>query len=101
MPMSNGTFSSDEIRTVEDLFEDLRNGIGYYTLRPHRLTGVCVMDVLSMGGGFIRWRNYGSSASAATVEDLAWILEHIFHESPEGFARRFYRLTREQLAAMV
>lgn len=94
--MSDGTFSSDEIRTVEDLYEDLRNGIGYFRLMPHRLTGVCGTCALSMDDRCIYVNHYGSSAYPATLDNLARILESVFDETPETFARGYFRFTRNQ-----
>lgn len=39
--------------------------------------------------GYFRWHNYGSSASRATLPELAWIIKTIFDTTPSAFLTEY------------
>lgn len=84
---------------LRELFEDLKAGAVY----GHQVENVrypFFWENLSMRGSLIRWSNAGSSANAATMHDLAFVVFQIFKTTPRAFMEEYERrATIEDLKA--
>ena len=74
---------------LEQIYEELMAGESYGEIvtncrYPH------FHYVLWKQFGFFHWNHYGSSANKATVEDLRWIIEHVFKMTAEQFAKTYH-----------
>lgn len=81
-------------RALREIMENLKFGIHFGKIRPHRLGGYYFDTALwyahsesiaDFGKPYIYWRNYGQSANKPTLQNLRWILREIFKTSPSEF----------------
>lgn len=71
------------------IYDKLKAGEIFGVIEPHRLGGTYFWEVLLIDNGFIKWRNYGQSASKVSLSNLKWILEVIFRMTPAEFLYNF------------
>ena len=86
---------------LESLYNALMNGEQYGTLdywnyyenKPLQYAGFYTVLYKDPAKNIFHWANYGSSANKATLKDLQWILETIFHTNAHEFTQKFMTMT--------
>lgn len=72
------------------IMKELKAGIRFGTIHPHRQGGYYFHTALSYGTGhngrkYIFWNNFGSSACKPTLRELNWTIRNIFKTTPSEF----------------
>ena len=72
------------------IMKELKSGIRFGKICPHRQGGVYWWETLSYGTGrdgrkWIFWRNYGSSACKPTLRELDWTIRNMLKTTPSEF----------------
>lgn len=71
------------------IYRRLLNGDVFGKIEKHRLGETYFWESLSIGSGiggkYIYYNHYGSSATRVSLQNLKWILSEIFNVTPEQF----------------
>lgn len=94
--------SANEVE-LRGIMDNLKSGIRFGKICPHRQGGYYFHTALSYGTGhdgrkYIFWNNYGSSACKPTLRELNWTIRNIFKMTPSDFFMTYttYDLYREK-----
>lgn len=81
-------------RALREIMENLKLGIRFGKIHPHRQGGYYFETALwyaysesiaDFGKPYIYWRHYGQSANKPTLQNLRWILRVVFKMTPGEF----------------
>lgn len=79
--------------SLKFIYDKLQQGEIFGSIEKHRLGGTYFWDVMcignGVGGNYIFWRHYGSSANRVSLQNLKWILKEIFKMTPEEFLYKY------------
>lgn len=74
-----------KMSTLKMIYNNLQNGKVYGRMFDNCRYPFFDSVLYKTNTGFIGWKNYGSSANKNTLKELKWIIEVIFHCTPEEF----------------
>lgn len=85
------------------IMKELKSGIRFGSIYPHRQGGYYFWEALSYGTGrdgrkWVFWRNFGSSACKPTLRELNWTIRNMFKLTPSEFLMKYttYDLYKEK-----
>ena len=88
-------------KELEEIYKNLKNGLIYADYLSN-VRFPCFWYVLryDRSKNLFFWRNYGNSAIRATKKELAWIIENIFHTTPETFKKKYFCIDQKTYNAI-
>lgn len=77
------------MNALQEIYNNLQDGKQYGYYYAMRFPGFHTVLYVDKFKKYIHWCNFGESANKNTLKELKWILEVIFHISPENFLEKF------------
>ena len=100
-------YSEEDQKKLQEIYDNLQKGISYgedmdkehhsWITHPYFSEAIYLFTGENNLQEYIGWTHYGRSAGKNTVEDLKWILDHIFNMTPTEFTSKYIKSTDSKI----